>query len=263
MQQSALSTSRSRHIANLRQTVARLEHALPGATPVHLPFGLPEIDRHLPGSGLTCGAVHEVIAAAHGDRAAAFGFVVALTAGALAIRRGPVVLISARRCFADFGEPYGHGLRRLGLDVGRLVLVETRLDKDALWAMEEALRPEVAAAAVAGAVEGDLDLTMSRRLNLAAAGSGTPFILLRPPVTTGTSAAATRWRVAAAPASRDRFGSFARCRWSVALERCRNGRPGHWLIEWDHVAHRFGLAEILADCAPSAGAGQDSRRLAG
>ena len=137
------------------------------------------------------------------------------------------------------------------------------LDKDALWAMEEALRPEVAAAAVAGAVEGDLDLTMSCRLNLAAAGSGTPFILLRPPVTTGTSAAATRWRIAAAPAGRDRFGAFARCRWSVALERCRNGRPGHWLLEWDHVAHRFGLAEILADRAPSAGASQGSRRLAG
>jgi protein ImuA len=258
--QPALSSSR---IAALRQAVARLEHALPEAKPAHLPFGLPQIDRHLPGSGLTYGVLHEVTAAAHGDRAAAFGFAVALTAGALAVRRGPVVLISARRCFADFGEPYGHGLHRLGLDVGRLVLVETRLDKDALWAMEEALRPEVAAAAVAGAVEGDLDLTMSRRLNLAAAGSGTPFLLLRPPVTTGTSAAATRWRVAAAPANRDRFGSFACCRWSVALERCRNGRPGHWLIEWDHVARRFGLAEVLADCAPSAGAGQDSRRLVG
>jgi len=261
--QPVLSISRRHRIAALRETVAGMEHVLPSSTPAFLPFGLPEIDRHLPGWGLTCGALHEVIAATHGDRAASFGFVVALTAGSLAVRRGPAVLIAARRCFADFGEPYGHGLRRLGLDVGRLVLVETRLDKDALWAMEEALRPEVAAAAIAGAVEGDLDLAMSRRLNLAAAGSGAPFILLRPPAMAGTSAAATRWRVTTAPAARDRFGTFARCRWNLTLERCRNGRPGHWLIEWDHVAHRFGLAEILADCAPSAGAGQDSRRLAG
>jgi protein ImuA len=147
--------------------------------------------------------------------------------------------------------------------VGQLVLVETRLDKDALWAMEESLRSEVGAAAVAGAVEGVLDLTMSRRLNLAAAGSGAPLILLRPPVTAGTSAAATRWRVASAPAGRDRFGSLACCRWSVALERCRNGRPGHWLLEWNHVAHRFGLAEILADRPSATGAGRDGRRLAG
>jgi protein ImuA len=204
-----------------------------------------------------------VTAAAHGDRPAAFGFAIALTARALAARRGPAVLIAARRCLADFGEPYGHGLRQLGLDVGRLVLVETRLDKDALWATEEALRSEVGAAAVAGAVEGNLDLTMSRRLNLAAAGSGAPLILLRPPITAGTSAATTRWRIAAAPSARDRFGAFSFCRWSVALERCRNGRPGRWLLEWNHVAHRFGLAELLADRAPAAGAGQDSRRLAG
>jgi protein ImuA len=254
---------RTQHIAALRQAVARLESAFTDAAPVPLPFGLPEIDRHFPGSGLTGGALHEVIAISHGDRVAAFGFAIALMSHALAARRGPAVLIAARRCFADFGEPYGHGLHRLGLDAGRLILVEARLDKDALWAMEEALRPEVAATTVVGAVEGDLGLTVSRRLNLAAAASGAPFILLRPPATTGTSAAATRWRIAAAPAGRDRFGTFAFCRWSVALERCRNGRPGHWLLEWNHVAHRFGLAAILADCAPAAGAGQDSRRLAG
>ena len=254
---------RTQHLDALRQVVLRLESASPDATPVSLPFGVQEIDRHFPGSGLTGGALHEVIAASHGDRTAAFGFAVALAVQARAVRHGPVALITARRCFADLGEPYGHGLHRLGLDVGQLVLVETRLDQDALWAMEESLRPEVGAAVVAGAVEGDLDLTMSRRLNLAAAGSGAPLILLRPPATMGTSAAATRWRVASAPAVRDRFGSFACCRWNAALERCRNGRPGHWLLEWNHVAHRFGLAEILADRAPSAGADQDGRRLAG
>jgi protein ImuA len=218
---------RTQHIAVLRRIVARLESAFPDATTVPLPFGLPEIDRHFPGSGLTGGALHEVMAASYGDRPAAFGFAIALMVHALAAHRGPAVLIAARRCLADFGQPYGHGLRQLGLDVDRLVLVEARLDKDALWAMEEAL------------------------------------ILLRPPITAGTSAAATRWRIAAAPAGRDRFGAFAFCRWSAALERCRNGRPGHWLLEWNHVAHRFGLAELLADRAPAAGAGQDSRRLAG
>jgi protein ImuA len=254
---------RKQHIAALRRIVAQLESAFPDAAPARLPFGLPEVDRHFPDSGLTGGALHEVIAASHGDRPAAFGFAAALMAHALVARRGPTLLVSARRRFADFGEPYGQGLRHLGLDVGRLVLVETRLDKEALWAMEEALRPEVATAAVVGAVEGELDLTMSRRLNLAAAGSGAPLILLRPPVTTGTSAATTRWRIAAEPAGRNRFGTFAFYRWSVALERCRNGRPGHWLLEWNHVAHRFGLAEILADRAPSAGADQDGRRLVG
>jgi protein ImuA len=88
-----------------------------------------------------------------------------------------------------------------------------------------------------------------------AAAHGTPLLLLRASGTTGTSAAARRWRIAAAPAARDRFGSSAHWRWHATLERCRNGRPGQWLIEWTNDAHRFRLAEGVADCAPAAGAG--------
>jgi protein ImuA len=227
---------------------------------MHLPLGLHDVDRHLPGAGLACGALHEVAAAAHGDRPAVFGFAVALTALALRAHSDPALLIAARRSFDAFGKPYGHGLCRLGLDVSRLILVETRSDKDALWALEEALRSK-AVAIVVGAVESDLDLTRSRRLSLAAAASGTSLVLLRPPRVTGASAALTRWRIAAAPAARDRL--LASPRWSVALERCRNGRSGQWLLEWDHVTHRFRMAQELADCPPLARTGQRGLRLAG
>jgi protein ImuA len=86
-------------------------------------------------------------------------------------------------------------------------------------------------------------------------------LLLRPPAAGGISAATTRWRIAAAPASRGRFDAFAGWRWQVTLERCRNGRPGRWRLEWDH-AHRFRLAEILADRTLPAGAGQPGLRRA-
>jgi protein ImuA len=166
------------------------------------------------------------------------------------------VFVAPRRCLADFGQVYGHGLHQLGIDVGRLMLVETKTDKDALWAMEETLRSQARPALVAGALAGELDLTMSRRLNLAAAAHGSPLALLRAPAATGASAAATRWRIGTAPAGKDRFGAFQHWRWRVALERCRNGRPGQWLIEWDHVAHRFRMVEGVADRAPAAGAGR-------
>jgi protein ImuA len=249
------SGARAERLAALRRTVARLESGSPDAAPAHLSLGLPEIHRHLPGPGLSLGALHEVLAASHGDRPAAFGFVAALSARALSARRGAVVLVATRRSLADFGQVHGPGLRALGVDPGRLLLVETRNDTDALWAMEESLRPEAAPAVVAGAIEGRLDLTMSRRLNLAAAASGTPILLLRSPAAAGTSAAATRWRVAAAPAGRDRFGALAGAHWRVALERCRNGRGGQWLIGWDHVADRFHLAEVVADRTPAQGTG--------
>lgn len=248
--------SRDEQLAALRRTLARLESGSPDAAPAYLSLGLPEVHRHLPGPGLPCGALHEVLAASHGDRPAAFGFVTALTARALGARRGAAVLVAVRRSLADFGQVYGPGLRALGADPGRLLFVETRNDTDALWAMEEALRPEAAPAVVAGAIEGRLDLTTSRRLNLAAAASGTPLLLLRPPAAAGTSAAVTRWRVAAAPAGRDRFGALAGAHWHVGLERCRNGRAGQWLIGWNHGADRFHLAEIVAGRAPAQGAGE-------
>jgi protein ImuA len=240
----------------LRRSVAKLERAHP-AVSGRLPLGLPDLQAGEPhpflaGPGLTCGALNEITAAAHGDKPAAFGFIVALTVTALRMRAGPVVLVASQRGLADFGTPYGHGLARLGLDVGRLLLIETRSDKDALWAIEEALRSPARPAMVAGAITGGLGLTPSRRLNLAAALHATPLVLLRAAEAVGTSAAATRWRIASAPAARDRFGALAQPRWSVALERCRNGRTGEWLIEWDHVAHRFRLAEELADRAPVA-----------
>ncbi len=249
-------------IAGLRRMVARLETGWLGTPSTYLPLGLPDIHRHLSGPGLPCGALHEVIAAAHGDTPASFGFVLALMACASQARRGPALLVVSRQG-ADFGTPYGHGLRQLGLDVGRLILVETRSGKDALWAVEEILRSDTGAAVVAGVVESSLDLTMSRRLNLAASTAGAPLVLLRPPAATGTSAATTRWRVAAAPAGRDRFNAFASWRWQVALERCRNGRAGRWQLEWDHVAHRFRLAEIVADHAPAACASPQGIRRAG
>ena len=97
-----------------------------------------------------------------------------------------------------------------------------------------------------------LDLKSSQRLQLAATDAGLPLFLLRPAEILEASAAATRWRVAPAPAARDRFGLITHPRWHLRLERCRNGRAGEWIVEYDHVAHCFSLAAALADPAHAA-----------
>lgn len=221
-----------------------------------LPFGLPILDAHLPLGGLAFGALHEVAPEAAGDLPAAFGFMAALL-GRMP-PRGPVLLVTSRRGLADWGRPHGHGLNALGLDPARVILVEARQERQALWAMEEALRSG-APVAVAGVVGMGLDLKASQRLQLAARNSGLPLLLLWPAAATGASAAATRWRIGAAEAARDRFGLIAGWRWRVRLERCRNGRPGEWLVEWDHVAHRFSLAAAMADPALHRSAGPQLR----
>ena len=248
--------NRAAVVDELRRLLPRLESA---ATTVRaLPFGLAPLDAHLPQGGLAVGALHEVAPHQHGDTAAAFGFLVALIARFAPAAR-PMLFIAPSHAFAEHGRPHGHGLQRLGLDPARLILVETRNEKQALWAMEEALRSTVPAA-IGGAVA-KLDLKASQRLQLAAGEAGLPLLLLRPATTEDASAAATRWRIGAAEAARDRFGLIERTRWNVRLERCRNGRPGDWLVEFDHAAYRFSLAAALADPALSRGADARSKRL--
>lgn len=239
------------------EALRRLRALLPAQaerTPRTLPvaFQIADIDACLPHGGLEPGLVHEIAPAAEGDWAAAFGFALALLGRGLAESVGPALLVVADRSFGRAGQPYGHGLNDLGLPLDRLILVETGADLEALWVLEEIFRSRIVAATI-GCLGGELDLKASRRLNLAAAGFGLSLIL-RPPNATQHNATATRWRIASAPAVRDRFDVFAGWRWQVELERCRNGRLGTWIVEFDHASHRFGLAGALADHALPDGA---------
>src|ERR1700730_17314745 len=192
----SLDRDRSRAVAvdELRRLLPKLE-GITVRTPV-LPFGLPALDAHLPRGGLVCGALHEVAPKADEDMPAAFGFAAAILGR---MPPGPILLVLSSRKFARCGRPHGHGLNGFGLDPARLILVETKAEKQALWAMEEALRSAVPAA-VAGMVA-RLDLKSSQRLHLAAGAAGLPLMLLRPVQAGEASAAATRWRVGAAEAA--------------------------------------------------------------
>ncbi len=274
----------------------KLRCLLPGVTELRTacPFNLDALDSHLPEGGLTCGALHEVVLETQAAMPAAFGFIAAILArlayspppcgersgvgverfyaGVDALPqphhpppypppqggREKIVFILPFYSFREHGRLYSHGLKNLGLDPARLILVEASRRQDILWAIEEAVRSG-APAAVAGLID-RLDLKTSQRLQFFANEAGLPLFLLRPPTPSppspacgggwgGGSAAATRWRVGTAEAARDRFGLFARARWHLRLERVRNGRPGEWVVEYDHVAHRFSLAAALADSA--------------
>jgi len=172
----------------------------------------------------------------------------------------PLIFVMPAYGQRQHGRLSGHGLNGFGLDPARLILIETAHRKETLWAMAEALR-SAAPQAVAGMID-RLDLKTSQKLHLAATDCGLPLLLLRPAQTLESSAAATRWRIGTAKAAHDRFGLYARPRWHLHLERCRNGRPGEWVVEYDHVAHRFSLAAALADPALSRGAGDNPIRRA-
>ncbi|ONG59150.1 hypothetical protein BKE38_00305 [Pseudoroseomonas deserti] len=98
---------------------------------------------------------------------------------------GPVLWISAHA--EDVWAP---GLHALGLRADRLLQASYRQLADGLWTMEEALRSPASGAAV---LQTDrLDMTASRRLQLAAEGSTRVGLLLRNFAEHGPSSAASR-----------------------------------------------------------------------
>ncbi len=234
----------------LRRLVPTPENSREAGLSKILPFGLAAVDSHLAEGGLAGGALHEVVPMMQAALPAALGFITAFLAHLFS--PSPLVFVMPAYTRRRQGRLSGHGLNALGLDPARLILIETAHRKDTLWAMAEALR-SAAPAAVVGLID-KLDLKTSQKLHLAAGDAGLPLLLLRPAPTLEASAAATRWRVGTAEAARDRFGLYARPRWHLQLERARNGRPGEWIVEYDHVAHRFSLAAALADSAFSRGA---------
>jgi protein ImuA len=230
-----------------------------------LPFGLGALDCHLPNGGLVTGALHEIVPATQAAFPAAFGFIVAVlarfsSAFPEAERNQPIIFVMPGYGSRQCGRLSGHGLNRLGFDPSRAIMVETAHRHDTLWTLMEALRSG-APQAVVGMID-RIDLKTSQKFHLAATDAGLPLLLLRPAQALESSAAATRWRIGTAAAARDRFGIYARARWRLQLERCRNGRSGEWVVEYDHVAHRFSLVAALADPTLSRNASDQSRRQA-
>ena len=224
-----------------------------------LPFGDARIDGCLPGGGLPLGRWHEIVGEGlEVETAAAPAAFTALLAAPLA-RRGEVVWVMRRD---DLWAP---GLAGLGLPPERLIQVCARDEAEALSVMEDALAT-VGVSAVVGEVEA-ADLTAGRRLQLACEKrAATGFLIRRRPYggaakreATG-SAAATRWRIASAPSEppAEEFGLGAP-RFRAALERCRGGRTGAWLmeapqafsgaytLEMTDVAHPLRLVADLGD----------------
>src|SRR3984893_14064052 len=214
-------------VEELRERIQRLEGAAARRRLV-LPFGIKEIDRHLPGGGLALGALHEV---AGGGNGAIDGAAAALFAAGIAARtRGKVLWCITR---PDLFAP---ALAQAGLKSDRVIYLEAGDDKSVLACFEEGLRHGGLGAVVAEGAR--LPMARSRRLQLASEGSGAIGIALRRGrrQTEATdfghpTAATTRWRVSALPSTPLPVPGVGRPRWLVELIRCRARESADFELE--------------------------------
>ncbi|MEQ8603618.1 MAG: hypothetical protein RIB45_09875 [Marivibrio sp.] len=217
------SLAASPSLERLRVEIARIERAGAAAgAPAGLPLGWETVDDAFPDGVLAATGVHEAAGPA------AHGFALRI----LARCKGPVMWVHPAR---SRWALYGPGLARLGGALaGRLVVVRARSRDEGLWAAEEGLRSG-ALDGLALEPDGPIDLTASRRLQLAAEAGGALGLLLTGAqggaagAAVAPSAVASRWRIEPAPA--DISGPATTPRWRATLIRRRGGGSGEWLVE--------------------------------
>jgi protein ImuA len=222
-----------------------------------LPFGVPAIDGRLPDGGLALGALHEV---AGGGNGAVDGAAALFAAGIAARTRGRVLWCVTRQ------DLFAPAIAQAGLAPDRVIYVEAGDEKTVLACCEEGLREHSGLGAVIGEVA-RLSMTASRRLQLAAEGSGAIGIAIRRlPAFHRTwrksadakpwrdsaagdfalpTAAVTRWRVSALPSAPLPVAGVGRARWRLELIRCRGGEGAQFDVEACDAQGRLALPADL------------------
>ena len=254
--QNDIDFSRHGRFDMLRREVAAIDGRLASA---RLPLGVESLDSALAG-GLALGRVH-MLCGRPGHDGALTGFAVALLRRILAQtdEAAPVVWCPAA-AGGGSGMLYAAGLAALGLDPGRLLIVDSPSPGARLAALEDILRTEGLAAVIVEydrvSQTSDYWMRLARRAQLAAEASGVTGLLLGWPV--AASGFDSLWHIApssAAPlssapsghAGRDlsrhssRYFSWHPC-WQVELRHARGGRPWSSQLSWDAYANS--LSEI-------------------
>jgi protein ImuA len=218
-------------LARLRGSIERIETHSDTYAPDRITLGHAEADAMLQG-GLARGTMHEVFAEGrHG--APATGFIAGL-AHRVSARR-PLLWIRQDFAERECGTLAMSGWRELGLDPRRLVIVRAPDVEAALRTTADALVCD-ALGAVVLETWGDskqFDLVASRKLTLAARGSGVTCLLLRIAGVPAPSTAETRWivRSAQSPSSKP-WEVWGAPVLDVQLVRNRHGNGGQWIMEW-------------------------------
>ena len=140
--------------------------------------------------------------------------------------KGAVVWISSSQII------FPPALSSFGINPEKIIFIRLRNQQQILWTIEEALKCE-GLTAVVGEIN-NLDLTQSRRLQLATEQSSvTGFLLRAQQRTLNTTACVCRWQIHPLPSeTEDGLPGVGFPRLKVELLKVRSGRPGKWELEW-------------------------------
>lgn len=227
-------------LAALRERSA--EGWLPGGGACRgvFPSGHASLDTYLDG-GFQRGQLHEVFADSADDSGSAAGFAAMLAL--LGAEPGKAILwLRTLAAIRKGGRFNPGGFAELGGDPSALLMAIAPDDVSLLRSAADALRC-IEFGAVVIECRGSpaiVDLTASRRLTLAASGSGVTAIMLRLDAREQPSTASTRWLVRSAAATPLEANAPGHPTLHLTLLRRRAGPSGkNWLVEWDRDGQAF------------------------
>ena len=188
-------------------------------------MGLGPLESAFPNGVFPTGTIHEMICPTPEQAAATGGFMSGLLSS-LMNKGGACLWISTSR------KLFPPALMTFDVQPDRLIFVDVKREKDAFWAMEEALKCQ-GLAAVIGEIR-EISFAQSRRLQLAVESSKvTGFLLRNDPLKLNTTTCVARWQIKSLPSQlEDELPGVGYPRWQVDLLRVRNGNPGSWNLEW-------------------------------
>lgn len=214
-------------ISKLQKDILQWEGFASSRKPDNTGIGLGPIESAFPNEIFPTGVIHEMLCPAPEQTAATTGFLSGILAS-LMHQGGVCLWISlSRRIFPL-------ALAAFNIEPNRLVFVDVKNEKDALWVMEESLKCEGLAAVVAEI--GEISFAQSRRLQLAVESSKvTGFVLRTDMSKLTTTTCVARWQITSLSGKSDGdLPGVGFPRWQVELLRVRNGMPGAWKLEWSN-----------------------------
>ena len=229
-------------IARLQRDILPLQGYRSSLRSMAMDVGLGPIKNAFPNAAFPLGAIHEFCAAGVEETAASGGFIAGILS-ALMRDGGAALWIGA------LPTVFPPALASFGIAPERIIFIDAKNHKDALWAMEEALKCNTLAAVVGELPE--MNFTASRRLQLAVEQSRvTGFVLRRDPRYLHTTACIARWKIVPLPGEiMDDIPGVGFPRWQVELLKVRNGKPGSWTLTWKNGSFRHGykLAPLIQE----------------
>jgi len=224
-----MNNNRADIISRLKREILSLEGLKFSAMGLQGDIGLGPIQAAFPNACFPVGAVHEFLSAGNENSAATAGFIAGLLSG-LMRNGGASLWISSSRTLSP------PALKAFDIEPDKIIFIDLQKEKEALWAMEEALKCD-GLAAVVGEIR-EINFITSRRLQLAVEQSQvTGFILRHDSLNQNTIASVSRWNITPLPSELEDLPGVGFPRWKVELLKIRNGKPGSWNMQWS--AGRF------------------------